>query len=78
MGQRQARCLVCSLPGSGAFDADGSLTLMEAFVWLRVPGDVVFSIGVLFLTLFAVRLLRGGKRVQLAPRGAGVAQASKP
>jgi len=53
-------------------------TLMEAFVWLRVPGDVVFSIGVLFLTLFAVRLLRGGKRVQLAPRGTGVAQASKP
>ncbi|MFH1816722.1 MAG: nitric-oxide reductase large subunit [Pseudomonadota bacterium] len=53
-------------------------TLMEAFVWLRVPGDVVFSVGVLFLALFAVQLLRGGKRVQPASRIAGVAQASKP
>ena len=53
-------------------------TLMETLVWLRVPGDVVFSVGVLFLALFAVRLLRGGKRVQPASRIAGVAQASKP
>lgn len=53
-------------------------TLMETFVWLRVPGDVVFSVGVLFLTLFAVQLLRGGKRAQPAARIAGVAQASKP
>jgi len=53
-------------------------TLMETLVWLRVPGDVVFSVGVLFLALFAVRLLRGGKRAQPASRIAGVAQASKP
>jgi nitric oxide reductase subunit B len=52
-------------------------TLMEALVWLRVPGDVVFSVGVLFLALFAVRLLTSGKRAQRAPRIAGVAQASK-
>lgn len=31
--------------------------LMETFVWLRVPGDIVFSIGVFFLVLFAWRLI---------------------
>ncbi|WP_348698351.1 nitric-oxide reductase large subunit [Duganella fentianensis] len=31
--------------------------LMETLVWLRVPGDVVFALGTLFLTLFAWRLL---------------------
>ncbi|MYM97949.1 nitric-oxide reductase large subunit [Duganella vulcania] len=31
--------------------------LMETLVWLRVPGDVVFAIGTLFLALFAWRLL---------------------
>ncbi|WP_366144145.1 hypothetical protein [Candidatus Accumulibacter sp. ACC012] len=30
---------------------------METFVWLRVPGDIVFAVGTLFLALFAVRLL---------------------
>lgn len=35
--------------------------LMETFVWMRVPGDVVFAIGTLFLALFAWRLLTGGK-----------------
>ena len=38
--------------------------LMETLVWMRVPGDVVFSIGVVFLALFAARLLRGGSRTQ--------------
>ena len=32
-------------------------TLMESFVWLRVPGDIVFAMGTLFLALFAGRLL---------------------
>ncbi len=36
--------------------------LMETLVWMRVPGDVVFSVGVLFLALFAIRLLTGAKR----------------
>lgn len=36
--------------------------VMEALVWLRVPGDVVFAAGTLFLALFAVRLLMGGKQ----------------
>ncbi len=31
--------------------------LMEGLVWLRVPGDIVFTVGVLFLALFAWRLL---------------------
>ncbi|MCC2659548.1 MAG: nitric-oxide reductase large subunit [Arthrobacter sp.] len=35
---------------------------METFVWLRVPGDIVFSVGTLFLAVFAWRLLVG-KRV---------------
>jgi nitric oxide reductase subunit B len=31
--------------------------LMETLVWLRVPGDIVFAAGVLFLAVFAIRLL---------------------
>jgi nitric oxide reductase subunit B len=30
---------------------------METMVWLRVPGDIVFSIGVMFLMLFMWRLV---------------------
>jgi len=30
--------------------------VMEALVWLRVPGDIVFALGVLCLALFALRL----------------------
>ncbi|MEO5362864.1 MAG: nitric-oxide reductase large subunit [Magnetococcus sp. DMHC-8] len=36
--------------------------LMEALVWLRVPGDVVFAIGSLLLAWFAVRLLLADRR----------------
>ena len=52
-------------------------TLMETFVWLRVPGDIVFSVGVIFLALFAVKLVTGGQRARPAPAIAGVVQASK-
>lgn len=45
--------------------------LMELFVWLRVPGDIVFAIGVAALALFALRLLSGGKAT--ASQGAGEA-----
>ena len=38
--------------------------LMETLVWMRVPGDVVFSVGVVFLALFAIRLLRGRDKTQ--------------
>jgi nitric oxide reductase subunit B len=47
-------------------------TLMELFVWLRVPGDVVFAIGIAFLAVFAFKLLRGGK-ARLAADGDAVA-----
>jgi nitric oxide reductase subunit B len=36
--------------------------VMETLVWLRVPGDIVFAIGTLFLALFAWRLLTGGSK----------------
>lgn len=32
-------------------------SLMQTLVWLRVPGDVVFAVGVLYLCWFAARLL---------------------
>ncbi len=32
--------------------------IMEALVWLRVPGDVVFAIGAVFLGIYVLRLLR--------------------
>ena len=37
---------------------------METLVWMRVPGDIVFAFGTLFLAVFAIRLLIGGKRKQ--------------
>jgi nitric oxide reductase subunit B len=36
--------------------------VMETLVWMRVPGDIVFSAGTLCLGWFALRLLRG-KRI---------------
>ena len=32
--------------------------MMEGLVWARVPGDIVFAFGTLFLALFVFRLLR--------------------
>ncbi|SCK14592.1 nitric oxide reductase, NorZ apoprotein [Vogesella sp. LIG4] len=32
--------------------------LMQNLVWLRVPGDIVFALGVLYLARFALRLIR--------------------
>jgi nitric oxide reductase subunit B len=44
-------------------------SVMEALVWLRVPGDVVFTLGAVLLALYALALLRGpGKS---APQPAG-------
>lgn len=34
---------------------------METLVWLRVPGDIAFGIGALFLAFFAFRLFVGGR-----------------
>ncbi|MFA5939733.1 MAG: nitric-oxide reductase large subunit [Sinimarinibacterium sp.] len=47
--------------------------VMEGLVWLRVPGDIVFSIGGLALALFALRLFTAGRRKPL-PIGAAAAQ----
>ncbi len=46
---------------------------MEALVWMRVPGDLVFPVGALFLALFALRLWTGGRR-----RHATAAPATSP
>jgi nitric oxide reductase subunit B len=39
---------------------------METLVWLRVPGDIVFACGTLFLALFAWRLLARRGKARLA------------
>jgi nitric oxide reductase subunit B len=43
--------------------------LIELFVWLRVPGDVVFSIGPVLLLWFAAKLVVGVRaaRTRTAP-----------
>ena len=48
--------------------------LMETLVWLRVPGDLVFAAGTLFLAWFALRLLTGAKRKSLAALPAAAAE----
>jgi len=45
-------------------------SLMTTLVWLRVPGDIVFAIGVALLAAFAVQLLRPARPVPVAS-GAG-------
>jgi nitric oxide reductase subunit B len=50
--------------------------VMETLVWLRVPGDILFAIGAVYLGLYALRLLgRGGRRPELAT--GGVAEAAR-
>jgi len=48
--------------------------VMETLVWLRVPGDIVFTIGVLYLGWFALQLLRRGRTIE-AKSGTAVQQA---
>jgi nitric oxide reductase subunit B len=43
--------------------------VMETLVWLRVPGDIVFALGCLFLAVYALKLLRPGPRTKLETRG---------
>ena len=43
--------------------------MMEAFVWLRVPGDIVFAGGAACLALYALLLLRRRDAVHLAIDG---------
>jgi nitric oxide reductase subunit B len=35
---------------------------MQALVWARVPGDLVFAVGVAAFCLFMIRALFGGQR----------------
>jgi nitric oxide reductase subunit B len=44
--------------------------LMEALVWLRVPGDIVFSAGAVLLAVYGLRLLRRPP-ARAVPAGAG-------
>jgi nitric oxide reductase subunit B len=44
-------------------------SFMETAVWLRVPGDIVFAIGCLFLALFALRLIGKGKKEETVAEG---------
>jgi nitric oxide reductase subunit B len=44
--------------------------LMETFVWLRVPGDIVFAAGSVFLALYALKLLRSKSAATLPAVGA--------
>jgi nitric oxide reductase subunit B len=41
--------------------------VMEALVWLRAPGDVVFAVGALFLAAYALKLLRGPRKSEFEP-----------
>jgi nitric oxide reductase subunit B len=44
--------------------------VMETLVWLRVPGDLVFAAGSVWLALYALRLLRKPNAAEAAPSGA--------
>jgi nitric oxide reductase subunit B len=46
--------------------------VMEALVWLRVPGDIVFAAGAALLALYVLRLL-GPRRHQALPVGQAAA-----
>jgi len=43
--------------------------VMETLVWLRVPGDVVFALGSVFLAAYALKLLGGRTRTAGNARG---------
>ncbi|GIZ50386.1 nitric-oxide reductase large subunit [Noviherbaspirillum aridicola] len=74
-----AMMVFMSLVPAGIYQAVGAITeglwyarsaefihssFMETMVWLRVPGDIVFALGTVFLALFAVRLLTASLRKQ--------------
>ena len=42
--------------------------VMETLVWLRVPGDIVFAAGSVLLAVYALKLLRTGRRSEAATR----------
>ncbi len=42
---------------------------MDNAVWIRVPGDIVFAIGCLFLARFALRLIGKAKQEESVAQG---------
>jgi nitric oxide reductase subunit B len=48
--------------------------VMETLVWLRVPGDIVFSIGALVLGVYALRLLGRGRTATSVRTGMATAR----
>ena len=40
--------------------------VMETLVWMRVPGDTVFSVGAILLALFMAKLLIGPRKKAFA------------
>jgi nitric oxide reductase subunit B len=46
--------------------------LIQLLVWLRVPGDTIFSVGALALAWFVARLWIAPKRASVAPQGVEV------
>jgi len=51
--------------------------VMETLVWMRVPGDIVFAVGVLFLAVYALRLLGRPRQVAVEPADIGHAQGAE-
>ncbi len=51
--------------------------VMEALVWLRVPGDLVFAAGSVLLALYALKLLRRRPGAARVPAAAAVAVAER-
>jgi nitric oxide reductase subunit B len=47
--------------------------VMEAFVWLRVPGDLVFALGALLIAIYALKLLVKPAKRELQPASVGEA-----
>jgi nitric oxide reductase subunit B len=51
---------------------------MEALVWLRVPGDVVFAVGAGLLALYTLKLLRGPTGVPQTAGAGAIAGVAAP
>ena len=50
--------------------------LMQTLVWMRMPGDVIFSVGVGMLALFVAKLYIGKARPEAVPAGTAVETAA--
>ncbi|MDB5914212.1 MAG: norB, partial [Ramlibacter sp.] len=49
---------------------------IEALVWLRVPGDVVFAAGAVLLAIYVLRLLGWGRKPAVVVSPAAAVQGS--